>query len=127
MAAAPAPPAPFANLPAATEQAPYLELFNGLPILAVRLGEPDSVSSKLDLTELVSWVHRLQPTLDALAEKYQMYKVHPHDQGYTYLFCLNPQLSPAVQAPTMLQLAWDLRVSLYKARAGCAAADACCC
>jgi hypothetical protein len=100
--------------PPASGAVPYLELFTSSPLLALRLGDPGALSSQLSAAELVQWVHRLQPVLDGLADKYGVHKVHPHDGGAAYLFCLNPRLPPAVQAPTMLQLAWDLRRTLLQ-------------
>jgi hypothetical protein len=123
-AAAAGPPLPgpasphYGDLPPASKAVPYLELFNNSPLLALRLGDPGALSSQLSAAELVQWVFHLQPVLDGLADKYGMHKVHPHDSGATYLFCLNPQLPPAVQAPTMLQLAWDLKHRLLQVGAG---------
>jgi hypothetical protein len=109
-------PSNYGNLPQSDENAPYLELFKNAPLLAVRLADPETLASDMNVTEMVHWVHNLQPILDAVAEKYSMYKVHPHDAGATYLFCLNPELPPNVQAPTMMQLAWDLKSRLSQVR-----------
>ena len=65
------------NVVSHDDEPAFFELYNYSPILAVRLGNHGDVVTSATPQQLVQWIHELQPVIDTVVKKNQVFKVHP--------------------------------------------------
>lgn len=90
------------------DQPPYLEVFRDAPLIHLCICSFDDISQSLRTKEWLEWVHSLQLVLERTCTLHDLYMVHPHGQGGSYLLSASPAIAVQEQTEKAFDAARDL-------------------